>query len=79
MKKTLIKNSLKIAITLALSTSVVKAADFYFGEDNDILLSINSQLSVGTSIRMTDRNPRFYSAANSVDGIFGTAGQWVFN
>ena len=75
MKNTLIKNSLKIAITLALSTSVVKAADFYFGEDDDILLSINSQLSVGTSIRMTDRDPRFYSAANSVDGIFGTSEQ----
>ncbi len=73
MKKTLIKNSLKIAITLALSTSITtQAADFYFGENNDILLAINSQLSVGTSIRMTDRNTKFYSSLNSVDGVPGT-------
>jgi hypothetical protein len=71
-KKPIINNSLRAAILLALTVPTAQAADFYFGEDNDILLAINSQLSIGSSWRMTDRNPRFYSANNTVGGVQGT-------
>ncbi len=71
-KKSIINNSLRVAILLALTAPVVQATDFYFGEDNEILLSINSQLSIGSSWRMTERNPRFYSSNNLADGIPGT-------
>jgi len=70
--KSIIKNSLKTAIILALSAPIVQAADFYFGEGDEIQLSINSQLSIGSSWRMTDRNPKFYSSNNIIDGIPGT-------
>ncbi len=70
--KSIIKNSLKTAIILALSAPVAQAADFYFGEDDEIQLSINSQLSVGSSWRMTDRDPKFYSSNNIIDGVPGT-------
>jgi len=70
--KYIIKNSLKTAIILALSAPVAQGADFYFGEDNEIQLSINSQLSVGSSWRMTDRDPKFYSSNNIIDGVPGT-------
>jgi len=70
--KSIIKNSLKTAIILALSAPVAQAADFYFGENNEILLAINSQLSIGSSWRMTDRNPKFYSSNNIIDGVSGT-------
>lgn len=71
-KKSIINNSLRAAILLALTAPVVQATDFYFGEDNEILLAINSQLSIGSSWRMTERNPRFYSSNNLADGIPGT-------
>ncbi len=71
-KKSIINNSLRVAILLALTAPVVQATDFYFGEDNEILLSINSQLSIGSSWRMTERNSRFYSSNNLADGIPGT-------
>jgi len=71
-KKSIINNSLRAAIVLALTAPAVHAADFFFGEDSDILLSINSQLSVGSSWRMEDRNPRFYNPTNSAGGIPGT-------
>jgi len=71
-KKSIINNSLRVAILLALTAPVVQATDFYFGEDNEILLAINSQLSIGSSWRMTERNPRFYSSNNLADGIPGT-------
>ena len=71
-KKFIINNSLRVAILLALTAPVVQATDFYFGEDNEILLAINSQLSIGSSWRMTERNPRFYSSNNLADGIPGT-------
>jgi len=69
--KPIINNSLSVAIILALTAPVVQATDFYFGEDNDILLAINSQLSIGSSWRMSDRNPRFYSANNTAGGVQG--------
>ena len=70
--KPIINNSLSVAIILALTAPVVQATDFYFGEDNDIQLSINSQISIGSSWRMSDRDPRFYSAANTAGGVQGT-------
>jgi len=68
----IIKNSLKAAIILALSAPVAQAAEFYFGEDEDIQLSINSSISVGSSFRMKDNDPSSYFSANSFDGVNGT-------
>jgi len=70
--KSIRKNSLNAAIILALSAPVAQAADFYFGEDEDIQLSINSQLSIGSSWSMSDKNPRFYAPSHSFNGIPGT-------
>lgn len=69
---TTMKVSLGAAIVLALTSPAAQAADFYFGENDDILLAINSQLSVGSSWRMSDRDPKFYSSNNLADGIPGT-------
>jgi len=70
--KYIIKNSLKAAIILALSAPVAQAADFYFGENEDIQLSINSQISVGSSWSMSDKDTDFYSPTNSFEGVSGT-------
>jgi len=68
----IIKNSLKAAIILAISAPVAQAADFYFGENEDIQLSINSQISIGSSWRMKDNDPNLRMAANAFDGVYGT-------
>jgi len=70
--KYIIKNSLKAAIILALSAPATQAAEFYFGENDDIQLSINSSLSVGSSFRMKDNDPSSYYSLNSFDGVAGT-------
>jgi len=70
--KYIIKNSLKAAIILALSAPVAQAADFYFGENEDIQLSINSQISIGSSWSMSDKDTRFYSPTNPFEGVPGT-------
>jgi len=71
--KYIIKNSLKAAIILALSAPVAQAADFYFGENDDIQLSINSSISVGSSWRMEENDPNLRFTGNQIDGIYGTA------
>jgi len=73
MKNKIINNSLKTAIILALSAPIAQAADFYFGENEDIQLSINSSISVGASFRMKDNDPSSYYSLNSFDGVPGTA------
>lgn len=70
--KYIIKNSLKAAIILALSAPVAQAADFYFGENEDIQLSINSQISVGSSWSMSDKDTDFYQSTNFFEGVSGT-------
>ncbi|WP_064791395.1 DUF1302 domain-containing protein [Shewanella woodyi] len=46
----------------------VYSADFYFGEDKDIALQINSQLSLGASWRMTGQDPTFIGNQNGGTG-----------
>lgn len=72
----LIKNCkikpITLVIALALGTSTAQAADFNFGEDNDILLQINSQLDIGASWRLEDPTNRVYSASNRAGGLGST-------
>ena len=55
---------LSLVVAMALGASTAQAVDFNFGEDNDILLQINSQLSVGASWRLKEQDPAFISAVN---------------
>ena len=69
----MLKNNCKIkpialVIALALGTSTAQAVDFNFGEDNDILLQINSQLDIGTSWRLEDPSTRLYNKVNRLGG-----------
>jgi len=48
------------------------AADFYFGQDDDVHLQINSQLSVGASWRLKDADPRFIATTNGGTGATST-------
>jgi len=68
----IIKNSLKAAIILALSAPVAQAADFYFGENDDIELSINSKISIGSSWAMSNSKPGSYYIGNTFKGTPGT-------
>jgi len=55
---------LSLVVAMALGTSTAHAVDFNFGEDKDILLQINSQLTVGASWRLKEQDPAFISAVN---------------
>jgi len=59
-------------VAIALSTSHVQAADFNFGENDDILLQINSKLSIGASWRLGDADSRFIGASNGGTGATTT-------
>lgn len=61
-----------LIVALALGTSTAQAVDFNFGEDNDILLQINSQLDIGSSWRLEDPTNRVYSASNRAGGLGST-------
>ena len=63
---------LALVVALALGASSAQAADFNFGEDNDILLQINSQLDIGASWRLGDVDPRFVYDLNGGTGFSGT-------
>ena len=56
----------------SVSLSSVQAADFYFGENDDVLLQINSQLSIGASWRLKSANPEFIAGVNGGLGATGT-------
>ena len=62
------KSLLPVLIASTLGASTLSAADFYFGEDDSILLQINSQLSVGSSWRLDDADPRFIGPLNGGQG-----------
>ncbi|QOL26340.1 DUF1302 domain-containing protein [Thalassotalea sp. LPB0316] len=62
------KSALGLAIGAALFASNANSAEFYFGENDDILLTINSQLSIGASWRIEDQDPRYISANNGGTG-----------
>lgn len=76
INKSIIKNSLNTAIILALSAPVAQAADFYFGENEDVQLSINSQISIGSSWATSDSRPSSYYIGNrfkdNINGVRGT-------
>ncbi len=59
-------------VALALGTSSAHAVDFNFGEDNDILLQINSQLDIGASWRLGDADARFIGQSNGGTGATTT-------
>nr|WP_136250975.1 DUF1302 domain-containing protein [Ningiella ruwaisensis] len=66
------KKLLGAAIVSALYVSSAQAADFYFGENDDIHLQITSQISVGASWRLDEANPRFISTLNGGEGATAT-------
>jgi len=63
---------LALVVAMALGTSSAQAVDFNFGEDNDILLQINSQLDIGASWRLGDADPRFIGKTNGGTGFTST-------
>jgi len=63
---------LSLIVALALGSTSAQAVDFSFGEDNDILLQINSQLDIGASWRLGDANSRFIGKSNGGTGATST-------
>ena len=61
-----------LVVALALGTSTAQAVDFNFGENDDILLQINSQLDIGSSWRLEDPTNRVYSGLNRAGGLGST-------
>ncbi|ARD44997.1 DUF1302 domain-containing protein [Colwellia sp. PAMC 21821] len=57
-----------MVVALVLGTSSVNAVDFNLGENEDILLQINSQLDIGSSWRLGDADPRFIGKSNGGTG-----------
>ncbi len=66
------KRALATIIGGLLCASQAYSADFYFGENDDILLQINSQLSIGASWRLKDADPRFIAGVNGGDSFGAT-------
>ncbi len=60
--------SLAASMALILSATQVQAADFYFGESDDILFQINSELSIGASWRASDQDPYYIGKSNGGTG-----------
>ncbi len=56
-----------LVVALALGTSTAQAVDFNFGENDDILLQINSEISIGSSWRMENPSNRLYHDVNRPD------------
>lgn len=72
MIKNTTRTQLGIACAVALASANSNAADFYFGENDDVLLQITSQFSVGASWRLKDADPRFIGAPNGGQGATTT-------
>ena len=66
--KKIIRGLLPMAITSAFGASYSHGADFYFGNDQDIQLQVNSQLSVGASWRTEDADDALVGATNGGTG-----------
>ncbi len=65
-------NRLALIVAVAFSASSAQAVDFTFGEDDDILLQINSQLDIGSSWRLGDADSRFIGKSNGGTGATTT-------
>jgi hypothetical protein len=68
MNKHLTKTMVASIVCGALYSGSTDAADFYFGENNDIHLQVTSQLSVGASWRLNEADPRFIGELNGGTG-----------
>jgi len=64
MIKTPLNKSLLAVTVASLSISSAYGADFYFGEDQDISLQINSRFSVGQSWRVEGQDPAYIGQPN---------------
>jgi len=64
----MIRGLLPIAIAGAFGASQSFGADFYFGEDQDIQVQVNSQLSIGASWRTEDADAALIGATNGGTG-----------
>lgn len=73
MLKTKYKNSLVASVVLsALYAAPSLAKDIYFGENDENLLQINSQISIGASWRLEDPDSRLISRTNGGAGFSAT-------
>jgi len=73
MLKTKYKNSLVASVVLStLYAAPSFATDIYFGEDEQTLLQINTQLSLGASWRLEDADLNYYSKPNGGNGFAAT-------
>jgi len=73
MKKNSYKKSfLAASVGALLLSATTNAAEFYLGEDDDITVSINSQLSVGASWRLKGIDPDLVAAVNGGNGASNT-------
>jgi len=71
--KTVQKSYLAAAVATLLFSGTGNAAEFYFGEDENIVLQITSKLSVGASWRLEDADPALISAINGGTGVSNTS------
>ncbi|MEM0911406.1 MAG: DUF1302 domain-containing protein [Pseudomonadota bacterium] len=72
-KKLMHKSYLAVAVASILFSGTGNAAEFYFGEDEDIVLQITSTLSVGASWRIEDADPALISGINGGSGVSNTS------
>lgn len=79
MTRTHTKTKLSMACAIAMTGFNATAADFYFGENDDILLQVTSQFSVGASWRLDEQDPRFIGASNGGQGATTTTDDGQLN
>jgi hypothetical protein len=72
-KNTMHKSCLAAALGSILLSGSVNAAEFYFGENEDIVLQITSKLSIGASWRLEDIDPALISGINGGSGVSNTS------
>jgi hypothetical protein len=79
LRKNYNKTFLALSLGSALLANSVTATELYFGEDEDIVLSINSQLSVGASWRLAAPDLRYISKVNGGTGNTATTDDGTLN
>lgn len=73
MKKyNLRKSCLAVTVGSLLLSTTANAAEFYFGENDDILVQLTSQLSVGASWRLSDIDPNLVANVHGGTGLSNT-------
>ncbi len=66
------KSCLAATMGSILFCATANAAEFYLGDDDDITISITSQLSIGASWRLKDIDPDLIAAVNGGTGASNT-------